>query len=74
MAYKLIKDLIRTSKYPIKATYEMTPKYITIHNTSNDASARNEIAYMVGNTNYTSFHVAVDDIEVIQAIPFNRNT
>jgi len=74
MAYKLIKDFIPTSKYPIKATYSMTPKYVTIHNTANDASARNEIAYMVRNTNYTSYHVAIDDIEAIQAIPFDRNS
>jgi N-acetylmuramoyl-L-alanine amidase CwlA len=51
----------------------MTPSYITIHNTANDASAANEITYMLNNNDYTSYHVAVDDKEVIQAIPFNRN-
>ncbi len=44
----------------------MTPEYITIHNTANDASAANEISYMTGNSESTSYHFAVDDKEVIQ--------
>lgn len=51
----------------------MKPEYITIHNTANDATARNEVAYMNRNKAATSYHVAVDDKEVIEAIPFNRN-
>lgn len=51
----------------------MVPQYITIHNTANDASARNEIAYMKRNKASTGYHVAIDDCEVIEAIPFNRN-
>ncbi|MGD2197433.1 N-acetylmuramoyl-L-alanine amidase [Lysinibacillus fusiformis] len=35
--------------------------------------AANEISYMIGNNNQVSYHVAVDDKEVIQAIPFNRS-
>ncbi|WP_430623549.1 peptidoglycan recognition protein family protein [Lysinibacillus fusiformis] len=60
-------------KYSIKAPYTMVPQYITVHNTANDATAANEISYMIGNNNQVSYHVAVDDKEVIQAIPFNRN-
>lgn len=51
----------------------MSPQFITVHNTANDAPAVNEIDYMIGNNNQVSYHVAVDDKEVIQAIPFNRN-
>lgn len=51
----------------------MTPIGIAVHNTANDASAKNEIAYMKNNNNEVSFHIAVDDVEAIQAIPFNRN-
>lgn len=51
----------------------MTPQFITVHNTANDASAANEVKYMISNNNQVSYHVAVDDKEVIQAIPFNRN-
>ncbi|WP_343675378.1 N-acetylmuramoyl-L-alanine amidase, partial [Chitinophaga sp.] len=51
----------------------MTAEYITIHNTYNDASAANEVSYMIGNTSSTSFHFAVDDKEVRQGIPTDRN-
>ncbi|MEV2911534.1 N-acetylmuramoyl-L-alanine amidase, partial [Paenibacillus larvae] len=39
----------------------------------NDAPAENEIRYMIGNSNEVSFHVAVDDKEAVQGIPFDRN-
>lgn len=61
------------SKYYLKAPYAMTAKYITVHNTANDASANNEISYMRSNNTSTSFHYAVDDIEVVQGLPENRN-
>lgn len=61
------------NKYSIKCPYEMTPEYITVHNTANDASAMSEISYMIGNNNKCSFHVAVDNERVVTAIPFNRN-
>ena len=51
----------------------MTPEFIVIHNTSNDASAAGEVSYMKNNNKGVSFHVAVDDAEVRQAIPFDRN-
>lgn len=71
---ELIKqDLIDESKYAIKCPYEMKPTYITIHNTANKASAQAEISYMKSNNNEVSYHVAVDDKEAIQGIPFNRN-
>lgn len=60
-------------KYSIKCPYEMTPEYITVHNTYNDASAMSEISYMLGNNLKTSFHVAVDNERVVKGIPFNRN-
>ncbi|MGR5864313.1 N-acetylmuramoyl-L-alanine amidase [Bacillus cereus] len=51
----------------------MNPEFITVHNTYNDASAENEIAYMIRNDNQVSFHVAVDDKEAVQGIPLERN-
>lgn len=63
-----------TSKYPIKCPYEMTPEFIVVHNTANDASAMSEISYMLGNNNKVSFHAAVDNERVVTGIPFNRNT
>ena len=65
--------LVSSSKYSIKCPYAMTPKYITIHNTANDASANNEVSYMINNNYEVSFHYAVDDKEAVQAIPENRN-
>lgn len=67
------QNLVATSKYSLKCPYSMNPQYITVHNTYNDAPAANEIKYMIGNSNSTSFHVAVDDKEAIQGISFNRN-
>lgn len=65
--------LVDTSMYYCKCPYAMTPTRIIVHNTYNDASARNEISYMRSNGKYTSFHVAVDDVEIVQGILFNRN-
>lgn len=73
MALKVKKKLCPQKKYSRKCPYKMTPSYITIHNTSNDASAANEVAYMLSNNNQTSYHYAVDDKEAVQAIPLNRN-
>ena len=70
---EIIKKLVPESKWGIKCPYEMTPKGITVHNTANDASARNEIAYMTNNDYETSFHYAVDDKEAVQGLPLDRN-
>ncbi len=70
---KIIKNLVSTSKYNIKCPYSMNAEFIVVHNTANDASAKNEIAYMIGNNNQVSFHYAIDDKEIVQGIPENRN-
>ena len=70
---EIIKNLVDPSRYSIKCPYEMVPEFIVVHNTYNDASARNEISYMISNNNKTSFHYAVDDKEVVQGIPEDRN-
>ena len=69
----LVQSLIGADKYNIKCPYSMKPKGICVHNTANDASAKNEISYMKSNNMEVSFHVAIDDVEAIQGIPFNRN-
>lgn len=65
--------LVDKSKYNVKCPYSMTPEFIVVHNTANDASANNEISYMINNNDETSFHYAVDDKEVVQGILTNRN-
>lgn len=72
-ALKVVNSLISSSKYSKKCPYSMTPEGITIHNTANDASAANEIAYMKRNDFQTSFHYAVDDVQAILGIPLTRN-
>ena len=73
MSYSFRTNMVASSKYSIKCPYPMSPIGICIHNTSNNASASNEVKYMISNNNQVSYHVAVDEKEVIQAIPFNRN-
>ena len=70
---EIIKNLVSESKYAIKCPYSMTPTRIVVHNTANDATAKNEVAYMIRNNNQVSFHYAVDDKEIVQGIPENRN-
>lgn len=70
---EIVKKIVPSSKYPIKCPYSMTPTRIVVHNTANDASALNEIAYMINNNNETSFHYAVDDKQIVQGIEENRN-
>lgn len=67
------QNLVPTDKYALKCPHAMTPVGICVHNTANDASAKNEITYMVNNANQTSFHIAVDDIEAWQGLPLDRN-
>lgn len=70
---KITNVICPQSKYSIKCPYEMTPEYITVHNTYNDASAMSEVSYMLGNNLKTSFHAAVDNERIVTGIPFNRN-
>lgn len=67
------QNLVNENKYSIKCPYEMEAEFIVVHNTANDASAENEIAYMIRNDNKVSFHYAIDDKEIVQGIPENRN-
>jgi N-acetylmuramoyl-L-alanine amidase len=60
---KVIQNLVPTSKHNIKCTYPMVAEFVVVHNTANDASAANEVAYMIRNNDKVSF----------QGIPENRN-
>ncbi len=72
--YVFKQNLVASENYSIKCPYSMTAEFIVVHNTANDATAQNEVAYMIGNKNQVSFHYAVDDQEVVQGIPITRNT
>ena len=69
----VIKNLVSQSKYSIKCPYSMTPEFVVVHNTANDATAQNEVKYMISNDNQVSFHFAVDDKEIVQGLPLDRN-
>ena len=69
----IVKNLVSQSKYSIKCPYSMTPEFVVVHNTANDATAQNEVKYMISNNNQVSFHFAVDDKEIVQGLPLDRN-
>lgn len=70
---EMIQNLVDKAKYGIKCPNKMTATRIVVHETANDASAENEIKYMRGNDKESSFHFAVDDKQIIQGIPLDRN-
>lgn len=70
---RITKLMLSPSKYKLKSPYTMYPTEITIHDTYNNASAMNEVSYMIGNNNVVSFHYAVDETRAVQGIPLNRN-
>lgn len=72
MNIQINQNLVPPAKYSLKCPHEMSPEGLCIHNTANDAPAKNEISYMVGNANQTSFHFAVDDKEIWQGLPLDR--
>lgn len=74
MTYTFKQNLVAKNKHSIKCPYEMKPEYVTLHDTANQASAANEIAYMIRNDLEVSFHIAVDEKEAIQGLPLNRNS
>ena len=73
---KIEERYISSSLYSVKSPYLMTPQYITIHNTANDASADNEYKFMTSTNakSTTGWHIVVDDVKAIYAIPLNRNS
>lgn len=73
MTYTFKQNLVSKDKYSIKCPNAMTAEFIVVHNTANDAPAANEISYMISNNNQVSYHYAVDDKEVIQGLPTDRN-
>ena len=72
MSYTLRKKEMPKNKYSIKCPYEMKPQGIVVHNTDNNAPASAEVNYMHSNNNQVSFHVCIDEKEVIECSPFNR--
>ena len=74
---KVRKNLLPESLKAWKFPYDMKPEFIVVHNTANDASADNEVKYMhktkAQGGKQVSYHYAVDDKEVVQALEENVN-
>lgn len=73
MSYTFRKMLVAAKNHKIKCPNAMSPQYITVHNTYNDASANNEIQYMINSPREISYHYAVDDKEVVQGVLESQN-
>lgn len=70
----LVRQMLVASKnYKLKCPNTLVPEGFCVHNTYNNASANNEVQYMINSTSSTSYHYAVDDKEVVQGIPLDRN-
>src|SRR3712207_9006591 len=67
----MIRRPPRSTLFPYTTLFRSTR--IVVHNTANSASASSEINYMISNNNKVSYHFAVDDKEIIQGIPLDRN-
>lgn len=68
------QKLVGAWNYGAKCPYAMDADSVTVHETDNNASANNEASYMIGNTDQVSYHVAIDEKEAVQGIPFDRCT
>lgn len=73
MGLKVTRMFVPENKYNTKCPFKMTPKGICVHNTYNKASALSEASYMIRNNNAVSFHAVIDDYQVVECIPENRN-
>lgn len=69
----VIQRMCKSDRYSVKCPFSRTPRFIVVHNTGNTAPAQNEVDYMLRRNDEVSFHVAVDDKQIIEAISFNRN-
>ncbi|MDN3019219.1 N-acetylmuramoyl-L-alanine amidase [Paenibacillus sp. BSR1-1] len=73
---EIIQRLIPASHKETRPGIKLVPKYITIHETDNpnpgaDAEAHARLQER-GNSRKASWHLQVDDHQVIQSIPFNE--
>ena len=67
-------DLIPSSLYPYKCPYVMEPKTIVIHNAATPGgTAKNLNNAQHNNKDYKSWHFSVDNKDIIESLPLNRN-
>lgn len=61
------------SMYYLKCPFETNKTCIVVHNTGMPSPARNEVSYMIRNTDEVSFHDCIDESEIVHGIPYTRN-
>ncbi len=67
-------DLISKDLYSYKCPYVMTPKTVVIHNAGTKNGTASNLNKALHNTKeYKSWHFSVDDKEVVESLPLNRN-
>lgn len=70
-----VQHIPKNTPYNRRPGTAMKPEYLTIHSTANPKStAQNERDWLTNpsNTNTASWHLVVDDKQVIEAIPLNE--
>ena len=67
-------DLISHDIYSYKCPYVMTPKTVVIHNAATPNGTAKSLSLALKNyKEYRSWHFSVDDKEIIESLPLNRN-
>lgn len=67
-------DLIPKNLYQYKCPYVMEPKTIVIHNAATPSGTAKKLNNALhNNTDYKSWHFSVDDKNIIESLPLNRN-
>ncbi len=67
-------DLVSHDLYSYKCPYVMTPKTIVIHNAATPSGTAKALSLALKNyKEYKSWHFSVDDKDIIESLPLNRN-
>ena len=67
-------DLISKDLYSYKCPYTMTPKTVVIHNAATSGgTAKTLNQYLHNHKDYKSWHFTVDDKDIYESLPLNRN-
>lgn len=70
----IVQDFVVNNLH-FRTEYPLEPKFIVVHNTANDATAKNERDNLnrIDNYQYVSFHYAIDNNEIRQCMREDQN-
>ena len=73
--FEFKEQLIKRSQYELKSPYTIGKiSSVTIHNSTDNLSAKATASFINSSGYRQSYHIVIDDSEVIQVVPFNRST